>query len=509
MSKSSSNTEYFATEHLSAAIGGRTARGGAVTVVSHGLKFVLSIVATAILARLLTPNDYGLVGMVVVITNFATMFKDLGLSLATVQRAEISYDQISTLFWVNVTLSGAIMAVMIILAPLVAWFFGEPRLLLITIATSAGFLFGGLTVQHEALLKRQMRFYALSAIAFISMMLGYTAGIVMAWNGAQYWALVASQLVLLSCNMVCVWIVCRWRPGRPLRNTGVRSMLSFGGNITGYAIINYFSRNCDNLIIGRLFGPQPLGLYAKAAQLLSLPTDQVNEPLSSVAIPALSRLADSPERYRQAYLRMMEKLILVTMPAVTLMLATSDWLVQIILGPQWSSTARIFVFMGIAGLFQPLASTGGWLLVTQGRGRDMLRWSLINAPISILSIIAGIPWGVVGIAVSFSLARVLIANPLLFWFVGRSGPVRMGDFYRLLRPFTVASAGALLSCIVFRQLVTISNPVVGFAACGVIVAVVTTAILALMPAGRHALRDIKDSILLLKPVTRDVAVAAK
>ena len=204
----------------------------------------------------------------------------------------------------------------------------------------------------------------------------------------------------------------------------------------------------------------------------------------------------------------MEKLILVTMPAVTLMLATSDWLVQIILGPQWSSTARIFVFMGIAGLFQPLASTGGWLLVTQGRGRDMLRWSLINAPISILSIIAGIPWGVVGVAVSFSLARVLIANPLLFWFVGRSGPVRMGDFYRLLRPFTVASATALLSCIVFRQLVTISNPVVGFAACGVIVAVVTTAILALMPAGRHALRDIKESILLLRPVTPD-AVAAK
>jgi len=497
--QSNPRQEYFDTEHLTAALGSRTARGGVVTIVSHGLKFALSIVATAILARLLTPQDYGLIGMVAVFTGFVALFKDLGLSLATVQRAEISYDQISTLFWVNLTISVVITLIMIGLAPLIGWFYGEPRLILISIVTAIGFLFGGLAVQHEALLKRQMRFYALSIIAFLSMMMGYVVGIIFAWRGARYWSLVFSQLALLGTNAVGVWLTCRWRPGRPKRNTGVRSMLSFGGNVTGYALTNYISKNCDNLIVGRAFGPQLLGLYAKAAQLLALPTDQINEPLSAVAIPALSRLADSPERYRQAYLRIMEKIVMITMPAVMLMLATADWLVLIILGPQWGATAKIFIFMGVAGLFQPVAATGGWLLVSQGRVRDMLRWALINAPISILSLLAGLPWGAVGVAASFSLGRILIAFPLLFWFVGRSGPVRMGDFYRLLAPFTGASVCSLVACIVFRRFVAVPNPVVGFIACGIIVAITTPVFLALMPAGRKALVDIKNSMLLLLP----------
>jgi PST family polysaccharide transporter len=284
-------------------------------------------------------------------------------------------------------------------------------------------------------------------------------------------------------------------------------MLSFGGNVTGYALVNYVSKNCDNLIVGRMFGPQPLGLYSKAAQLLGLPTDQINEPMATVSIPALSRLADSPERYRQAYLRIMEKVIMLTMPAITLMLATSDWLVRIVLGTQWGYTARIFIFMGVAGLFQPVLSTGGWLLVSQGRVRDMLRWSLINAPISILSIIAGLPWGVAGVAASWSLGRILIANPLLYWFVGRSGPVRMSDFYRLLAPFTGASLFSLVACLVFRRFVFIANPLVGFVACGIIVAITTPLVLALMPAGRKALADIKNSIVLLRPNKGAVAAS--
>lgn len=494
-----SSREYFDTEHLTAAIGSRTARGGVVTIMSHGLKFALSIVATAVLARLLTPHDYGLIGMVVVFTGFVAMFKDLGLSLATVQRPEISDAQISTLFWVNVTISVAITALMILLAPLIGWFYGEPRLAMITMVTATGFLIGGLAVQHEALLKRQMRFFALSVIALTSMTIGYIVGIILAWRGASYWSLVFSQLALLASNTLGVWFVCRWRPGRPRRNTGVRSMLSFGGNVTGYALINYISKNTDSLIVGRMFGPQLLGLYTKAVQLLSLPTDQINDPLSTVSIPALSRLADSPDRYRQAYLRIMEKVIMVTMPTVILMLATSDWLVLIVLGPQWSESAKILLFMAVAGLFQPVAATGGWLLVSQGRVRDMLRWSLINAPISILSIVAGVPWGVVGVAASFSLGRILVANPLLFWFVGRSGPVRMSDFYRLLAPFTGASLCALLACVAFRCFVPIANPVVGFVACGIIIAISMPLFLAIMPAGRKALADIKNSVLLLLP----------
>jgi len=492
--------EHLRTDHLLVALGGRTARGALVTVASHGLKFSLSIVATAILARLLTPQDYGLIGMVGVATNFVSMFKDLGLSFATIQRAEINYDQISTLFWVNVTLSVLIMILMIAIAPSLAWFYGEPRLTMIAMVTATGFIFGGLAVQHEALLRRQMRFFALSAIALTSMVMSYITGIALAWHGARYWALVSSQLVLLASNAAGVWFLCNWWPGPPRRNSGVRSMLTFGGNITGYAVVNYFSKNTDNLLIGRFWGAQTLGLYNKAAQLLGLPTDQIDEPLASVAIPALSRLADSSERYRQAYLRILEKVIMLTMPAVTLMMATSDWLVLLVLGPQWGQTSRIFLFMGIAGLFQPVVNTVGWLFITQGRARHMLQWSMISAPISVLSIAAGLSWGAAGVAVSYSLTKLLIINPLLYWFVGRSGPVRTGDLYRVMGPFALASVCALLACGVFRMLLFIRSPLAGVAASAAITGITTFIVLALIPAGKLALIDVKQLLVQLKSV---------
>ena len=492
----------FRTDHLMNGLGGRTARGGLVTMLAHGCKFAISIVATAILARLLTPNDYGLVGMVAVITTFVSMFKDLGLSLATVQKPEINFNEISTLFWVNICLSLIICLAMILASPGVAWFYGEPRLTMITVVTALGFIFGGLSVQHEALLKRQMKFLALGVIAFVSMTVGYMVGIIFAWRGFGYWSLVFSQLSLLATNVLGVWIACRWIPGRPNLDSGVKAMLSFGGNVTGYATVNYFSKNADNLLIGRFRGSQELGFYSKSTQILGLPTDQINEPLTAVAIPALSRLSLEPDRYRAAYRRMVEKVLMFTMPSVALMIATSDWLVRIMLGSQWGGTARILVMMGIAFLFQPIVSTGGWLLVTQGRTREMLNWSLISAPFSIMSIVIGLRWGAIGVATSYSIARVFIIMPLMFWYVGRSGPVRTFDFYRLLAPFTGASAFLVLSCVTFRNIVVISNPLVGTLICSFIGGIAALIALLIIPGGRTAIADIKESFKFLKPHQR-------
>lgn len=500
--KSRDADRYFRTDHLLNSIGARTARGGMVTLFSHGCKFAVGIVATAVLARLLTPNDYGLIGMVAVVTNFISMFKDLGLSLATVQKPEINYVQVSTLFWVNIGLSLVLCLTVVLISPVVGWFYGEPRVTRITAVTALGLILGGLSVQHEALLKRQMKFFSLSIIAFVSMTVGYIVGIVMALRGFGYWSLVFSQMALLGTNTAGVWLACRWVPARPARGAEVKSMLSFGGNITGYATINYFAKNTDSLLIGRFGGPQQLGFYTKAAQILALPTDQLSEPINSVAIPVLSRLAQDPERYREAYRRMVEKVLMFTMPAVALMISTSDWLVRIMLGPQWGGTSTILMLMGLAFLFQPLINTGGWVLVTQGRTREMLHWSLISAPFSILSIVVGLPWGALGVAASYSLMRVLVMNPLMFWFIGRSGSVRTADFYRLLAPYTGASVVVALSCVVFRSLVPIENPLFGLVACSVLGGIVALVTLLLIPAGRAAIMDIKHSLHFLKPNRR-------
>jgi PST family polysaccharide transporter len=194
---------------------------------------------------------------------------------------------------------------------------------------------------------------------------------------------------------------------------------------------------------------------------------------------------------------MLEKIALLTMPCVVLMIVTADWIVRIVLGSQWIGAVHIFVLLGITGIFQPVANTTGWLLISQGRTNHMLQWGLISGPIIMASIVIGLPWGAVGVAASFAFTRVLVVDPLLYWFVGRSGPVRTIDFYKTMAPFVVASLCALLAAVAFRRWSGEMTGVWTIASCLVITGATTILVLAALPAGRRALRDVRESGLLL------------
>jgi O-antigen/teichoic acid export membrane protein len=351
-----------------------------------------------------------------------------------------------------------------------------------------------------------MRYVTLAAIGLSSVFMGYVVGILMAWRGFSYWALVGSQLAVIVTGTALTLCLCRWVPELPKWHAEVRSMIRFGGNLTGFTTINYFSRNLDNLLIGRFAGAQQLGFYSRAYQLMLLPIDQINEPITSVALPSLSRLLDSPETYRRAYLRMLEKIALLTMPAVVLMILTSDWIIHIFLGPQWIGAVRIFVILGISALFQPIANTTGWILISQGRTHDMLKWGLMSGPIIITSFLIGLPWGAIGVAASYACARVCVVDPLLYWFVGRQGPVRTIDFYKTMAPFVAASLASLVAGASFRSWNHINSGVWTICICVVLTAVTTFLILAIIPAGRAALFDVKSSILLVLGKTHRVSV---
>ena len=246
---------YLRTEHLEKDLGRLSVRGGAATVSAQFIRsFVIALASTAILARLLTPEDFGLLAMVAGFTNFLARFKDLGLAMATVQRKEINQGQVSTLFWVNAGLGILVTLLTAAVAPLVAWFYGEPRLVTIMLALAVAFVFGGLMVQHQALLQRQMKFTALAVVQIASTAIGAIAGVVTALFGAGYWALVIMQLVAAVVMALGMWLVCGWRPGRPMRGVGVRSMLAFGGNLTGANLLAYLIRNLDNILIGWCWG---------------------------------------------------------------------------------------------------------------------------------------------------------------------------------------------------------------------------------------------------------------
>lgn len=411
-----------------------------MTLAAQGVKFVLQLGSTMILARLLTPADFGLVAMVTALTGFVAMFKDAGLSMATVQSEEITHEQVSTLFWINVALSILLMGVVAALAPAVAWFYGEPELFYVTLAIAGTFIFSGLSVQHLALLKRQMRFAALAAKDVTAMVAGVTVAVTLAWLGAGYWALVAMGATSALIGMIFTWTVSGWTPALPQRHTDVGPMLAFGGNLTGFNFLNYFARNADNVLIGWWWGANSLGFYTKAYSLLMMPIRQVNAPIASVAITALSRLQTQPARYRAAYLSTLQQIATVSMPVVAFAAATSDWAIEIALGPSWSEASSIFTWLALAAGLQVALNTTGWLFITQNRTREQLRWAMIAAPVTVLSFIAGVPWGPRGVAISYAVVNTTVLAPLLFWYIGRKGPVVVSDFYRAIQlPLTTAA----------------------------------------------------------------------
>lgn len=418
--------DHFSTDHLLADLKGRSVRGGAVTLAAQGIKFALQMGSTMVLARLLTPNDFGLIAMVVVVTGFAAMFKDAGLSMATVQREHITHEQVSTLFWINVALSVLIMVAVASLAPAVAWFYDKPQLTWITLALASTFIFSGLTVQHQALLRRQMRFRALAVIEILSLAVGIATGITMAVLDFGFWSLVGMAAGMAVSNCVLVWLVSGWRPGRPVRGSGVRPMLGFGAYLSGSSLMAYLRRNLDNVLIGATWGAGTLGVYAKAYGLLMLPLQQVNAPVSAVVVPALSRLQGNRDKYRQYYRKALLLVTSMSTPIVGFAFVSADVLVLVILGEQWREAIPIFLALAPAAFAGTLDVAGGWVYVSSGRTDRLFRANIASTLFISCAIVGGLPWGALGVAVAFSLAFCIERTPII-WYAFRETTLSLRD----------------------------------------------------------------------------------
>lgn len=433
--------------HLITGLATRTARGGAVMLGAQLAKQAINLGATMVMARALMPSDYGLVGMVTAITGFVSMFRDMGLSMATVQREMVTQDQVSTLFWVNVGAGLLLALVTAALAPLVAWFYGEERLIAITWALAIGFIAYGLAAQHHALLQRQMRFTTLALIDVVVLCVQSAVGVALALTHRGYWALVFHALAGNLALAVALWATCGWRPGRPVRGAGTRSLLAFGRNLVGFNVVNYFARNLDNVLIGRVWGEWQLGLYSRAYNLLLLPMTTINGPIGAVVVPALSRLQRRPKEYKELYLASLSLIAGLTMPAAVLMIVASRELISLVFGPNWVDASVLFQLLGISAVLQPIYNTQGWVHMSLGGTDRMLRWGLVGSTLIVLSFLAGLPFGARGVALSYSLTIVLITWPCL-WYAFRGTEIRLRDLLRVItRPLvsSLVAGGAALA----------------------------------------------------------------
>ncbi len=437
--------DALSTEHLHADLRGRSVRGGLLNVTSQGAQFLIQSIATVVLARLLTPADFGLVAMVSTVTGLGQAFADLGLSEATIQRKEISHDQVSALFWINVAIGLGLMLVTVTLAPVLARFYRDPRIVNITLLVSLTFLIGGLRVQPDAILKRQMRFSALAIRDVASYALAVPVAITMAWQGFGYWALVALPLTLNFTAMALSWAMVNWRPSLPRRNTEVGSMIAFGGNVAASYFIVTVSRSADNVLIGWHSGAGPLGLYARAYNLLMLPVRQLSAPAGGVAIPAFSRTQGDPERFARYYLRTVNLIFWISAPIFGFLFVAAAPVIVLILGNQWREAAPVFQILVISALGQLLLELTIWLFVSRGQSQQLLKLLLIISPIIVGSYAIGLPFGIKGVALSGSLVLLAIFPWILkFSFRGTNLTLqRLGQ--TILYPISLCLAGVCLA----------------------------------------------------------------
>jgi len=469
---------------------GRSIRGGTIVLAFQVVRQVLHIAFIAVLARILDPTHFGLLAMVTAITAFLQVFTILGLDIATIQKKEVSWRQVSTLFWINLAIGIVLAAICAAASPLIAWLYNTPELVNINLWCSLGFIFGAAGIQHRAILTRRMHFGYLGTGELLGMAGGGALGIAMAVKGFGVYALVGQLLAGSLVTTLASWIFTRWTPGLPKRDKAIWEMLGFGGHLTATNMVNYFSRNLDNVLIGWYWGPHHLALYTKAYSLVLLPIQQIIQPINRVAIPVLSKLQNDPERFISHYKKGMQLILTASMPIAALSIVSADKIVLIILGEKWMDSVAIFRALGLAAFLGTTGPATAWVLISLGQTKRLMQWNGIRVVVMAAAMVIGLPFGAIGVGIGVSVAMLLLRYPALrFGF--KYSPVKMKDFVAVAwRPaFASLAAGAVafgLNYLIIPDINVLMN-------LGVDVALFSTLFVicfALTPRGPRILREL-------------------
>jgi O-antigen/teichoic acid export membrane protein len=481
-----------------------SSRGVFVTMGGFGGKTLIQVASTVVLARMLTPADFGLVAMVTAIVGVADLVRDFGLTGAIIQVKKLSERMWMSVMWLSVALGIGLMAIIAACAPLIALLYNEERLIALTLAIAPILLINGLSMPMQARVQRDLRFGTLANIDVVAMLCGVGLGIGTAALGWGVWSLVVMSGAGQLYRLVALWVAARPRFGRPHISRDVLPLVTTGGSIFGVQLLNYAAKNFDNVIIGQQMGPAALGQYSRAYALYLLPMQQLNGTLGRVALPVLSKLQDDGDRYRR-YIRGALMIIgYLTIPVYAVAAAVSRPLIAILLGPGWEQAATLFSLLAIAGIAQSIGSVLGWLYITLGRAHRQLVYYLVTRPMVITGYLVGIWWaGVEGLALVYGLLTLALLVPG-FYFATVGTFVRIGDILRpIVRPVILAPLcfGAAYAV----QLTTNGLPAIVALTLGVAAGVAPLLACLLIPAYR---RDLAQIVGFVKQVRKPTPATA-
>jgi O-antigen/teichoic acid export membrane protein len=374
---------------------------------------LLQILISAILARVLMPSDFGLIAMVVVFSNFVAILSDFGLTSAIVQKKEISDEALSSTFWISVGLGALLTIALAASAPLIAAFYSEPRLTALVVFLSATFFIASFGYVQNALLQKSMNFKALAVIGICSVGISGSVSIFLAFSGYGVWSLAWNTVLSTSIAVVFTWIYVRWVPHFLLGLQGVKGLLRFGANLTGFNFLAYFARNLDNLLIGRFLGPTSLGFYNLAYNLLLFQLASVTDVVGRVMFPAFSIIQHDKQLVREAYVTANRYIAALAFPLMMWMLVTAPQLIRVVYGPKWISAIPLVQILALTAAAQSILAPTGWILLSQGRTDVLFKLGIFMTVTACISFVVGLHWGVLGVAIAYTIATYFSAYPYL------------------------------------------------------------------------------------------------
>jgi PST family polysaccharide transporter len=400
---------------------------------------LMLLLTTIILARLLAPSDFGLIGMATVITGFVGLFHDLGTSAAVIQRKELNESLLSSVFWINVGFGTLAMVILYLLSPLFAYLYREPRVVPLLQLLSVTFFISGLSMLQNALLQRSMAFNKLAKLEIAATAVSSAVGIGAAFLGFGAWSLVYQALALTVVTTALLWAASSWRPRISFQLQEALSIGRYSLNLSGYNIFNYFVRNADYFLIGRYLGAQDLGFYTLAYRIMLYPLQNVSAVIGRVMFPLFSKIQDDLPRFRNAYLLVTGAIALVTFPMMFGLWALAEPFVLTIFGNQWLPVAALLVILIPVGMFQSIGTTVGPIYQAKGRTDVMFRWGVGSGTLAVIGFVIGLQWGTVGVAMAYAVVSMILVYPC-FAIPFRFIELSMADLARSLwRPFACSA----------------------------------------------------------------------
>jgi polysaccharide transporter, PST family len=416
-------------------------RGAGASIAGQAGSFVVQIGTVVILARLLTPSDFGIVTMV---TTFSLLLRSFGLNGFTeliMQRADLTHSLASNLFWIDLGIGTILTLLFAAAGPLLAHLYHNSAVAPVTVGMSLTIGIGCLGWIHLGMLQRAMHFRTTAIINFVGQFLLAIVTIILALAGWNYWALVWGSVTQAVATVIGVWLFCRWVPSLPSRAPGTGSGFKFAMHVYSRFAFGYLTRNTDNLLVGWRFGATALGFYKKAYDLFVTAETQLLSPISAVAISSLSRASRDRDQFIRYFLRAISVLTLLGLGiGMDLSLVGRD-LVRFLLGPGWGEAGRIFTLFGPGIGVMFLYATQGWIHLSIGHPERWFRWSVMEFIFTASLFLVTLRWGPSGIALAWTISFFLLMLPG-FWYAGKPIGFGVGPVVAVIWKFFVASVAA-------------------------------------------------------------------